>query len=279
VLTLAALSSLGLSVAYLRGLLAPGARDLALAWIVEHVQDGARVFNRVGELGLDRNRFEVVQPTGSPILDRLVARQSDAVVWSGPNREPLSGFDVLFRAEPWLPSGAFGEQPELSLRSMAFPIIVLSAPATLRPAYREVPLDHATVAASRNQADAALTIDGRLDTRWSTAGPQRQGDWFELVLANPDRLGRVEMLLGERPARYGRDVGLWVTDDGATWRAVASASARAPVEDQPDADRGGASQRLVFEPVWARGIQLRLSKGGDRSWSIVEIRLQAMDGE
>ena len=132
--------------------------------------------------------------------------------------------------------------------------------------------------ASREQADAPLTIDGRMDTRWSTPGPQRDDDWLQVVLERPDRLGRVELLLGDRPVRYGRQIEVWVTRDGAAWRAVGSANARAPVEDQPDASRGGASQRLVFKPVWARGIRLKLASDAERAWSIAEIRLQAIDG-
>ena len=130
-LPVAALLPLDLSVAYLRGLLAPGARDLAVAWVGEHEQDGARIFNSVRELGLDRDRFEVVRPSGTSFLDRLVARQSDAVVWHWLDRSPLSGFDVLFRAEPRLPGGAFGQVPELSLRSLHDPIVVLAAPPAL----------------------------------------------------------------------------------------------------------------------------------------------------
>lgn len=264
---------LSTSVLYLRGLAPPSPRDLAVDWTEAHLQGGARILNAVHELGLDRSRFEVVQETGVPGLDRLIARQSDLVIWRGYTGAPIEGFDTVWKSgRPHDPGGAFGESPEMSLRSMGQPIVLLRPSPLLRSTYAPISLEGSTVAATSNAQTAAFAVDSRMDTLWSTQGPQRPHDAFQILLPRHVRLGRVELLLGDRMQRYGRAVRISVTEDGSIWKTVPSANARPPVEEQ----LGRASQLIVFEPVWTRGVRVEAGAFAERAFGFAEIRLDLL---
>jgi hypothetical protein len=254
----------------------PSPRDLAVDWANAWLPTGSRILNRVHEIGLDRSRFEVVQETGEATLDRLIAAQSDLVIWRGQAGPAIAGFDTLWSRSPRISGGGFGETPEMSLRSIGQPISILRAPLGLRPSYRPIPLEGAIVDATSESNAAALAVDSRIDTLWSTNGRQRPHDWFQVLLRNRVRLGRVELLLGERFRRYGRALRVNVTDDGDHWRPVPSANARPPTEEQLDRDRGGASQLVVLEPVWTRGVRLESGAFADRAFGFAEIRLDSV---
>ena len=275
----AALFPLATSAAYLHAIALPSPRDLAVDWADSHLPDRARILNTTHELGLDRSRFEVIQETGSPRLDRLLARQSDLVLWRWPDRATIAGFDAVWRSKPRIPGGAFGEMPVLSLASQSQPIVLFQPPPSLRLSYHAVPLDGAVASAWANPDQAPNALDGRLDTSWVTEGPQRPRDWFQILLPRRVRLGRVELLLGDRPQRTARGLRVAVTDDGTRWTWVPVANARPPVDEQLDRDRGGASQLVVFEPAWTRGLRLEAGAFGDRPWGVAEVRLESVDAD
>lgn len=275
----AALFPLGASTAYLRAISRPSPRDLAVEWAGSHLPDRARILNTAHELGLDRSRFEVIQETGSPRLDRWLARQSDLVVWRWPDRATLAGFHAVWRGKPRLRGGGFGEMPELSLVSQGQSIVLFQPPPELRPSYQAVPLDRAVATSWANPDQAPNVIDGRLDTSWSTEGPQRPHDWLQVRLPSRVRLGRLELLLGDRPRRSARGLRIGVTEDGTHWTWIPWASARPPVEEQLDRSIGGASQVAVFEPVWTRGLRLEAGAFADRPWGVAELRLESIEAD
>jgi hypothetical protein len=263
------------SLSYVRSVRRPGTRDLALDWIEAHLQDGARILSTVHELGIDRSRFEMVEETGNGSLDHAVARHADLVVWHVPDRTAVHGLHPFWHAKPLLRGGGFGEMPELSLRSLAVPIVLFGSPRAPCMGHAAVSLEGATLTASSNAQRAALAADGRIDTSWSTMAPQRPEDFFQVLLPRRVRLESVELVLGDRWLRYGRAIRLSITDDGSRWVPVRYADARAAVEEQPDRDRGGASQLLAFEPVSTRGIRITPGAYAHRSWGFAEVRLRS----
>jgi hypothetical protein len=273
---LAVLLPLGTSTAYVRSVTLPGTRDLALDWIEANVPPGARVLSSIHELGVDRKQLEVIEETTRPALDRRLAQEADLVVWHLPDRGAIAGFETVWQGEPRLAGGGFGEEPEASLASVHLPVILARPTAALRTRYRAVPLAGAAISASSNSADARLATDGRLDTSWSTARAQAFGDWFDVVLEKPIRLGRVELSLGSMTKWKGESLQLSVSDDGVHWRAITSAAGRARVEEQPNGASGQASQVLVTEGVTARGVSVRQIAEGDRRWGFAEIRIDEL---
>jgi Dolichyl-phosphate-mannose-protein mannosyltransferase len=245
------------SAGYVANVMRPGTRDLALDWIEAHAPDGARVLNGVDDLGLGQGRLEVLRPTGAEALDRLLARGSDLSVWAGAT-PALSGYECLFRALPLGPESGPG--------------IGIYRPPELRAPPARLQLTWARLSASSASEAVPALADGRLDTLWSTDGPQRPGDWVQLDLPRPVRLTRVDLLLGRKPLRYGRNLHLLVTADGVAWERVRVASGRPPIEEQRL--RGeGASQVLWIEAREVRGVRVLQAGSADRPWAVAELRL------
>jgi hypothetical protein len=201
----------------------------------------------------------VVSPTGSEALDRILARGADLTVWAGP-APALESFERLFLAEPRGPASGPG-------------IGIYRAPRQPQPVV--VPLVAARLSGSSNARELPLLADGGLDTAWVAEGPQRPGQWVQVDLAEPVTLTRVELLLGPKPLRYGRNLHLLVSEDGSSWIRVRVAAGRPAVEAQ--SRRGeGASQVLWIEPRRARGVRLEQAGSADRRWAIAELRLAAL---
>ena len=251
---------LAVSAAYVRNVTHPGTRDLALDWIEARLPEGARVLNGVEDLGLAPGRFEVLAPTGSVELDRILASSADLTVRAGVP-VGLEGFDRVYLAEPRGPESGPG-------------IGIYRAPAWLQARAVAVPLAQARLSGSSRAEDLPLLIDGRLETAWVAGDAQRPGEWIQVDLPEPVMLTRVELLLGPHPLRYGRNLHLLVSEDAASWTRVRVAAGRPPVEEQ--SLRGeGASQVLWIEPRRVRSLRIVQAGTADRRWGIAELRLAA----
>jgi hypothetical protein len=248
------------SAGYLRQQLKPSTWDSALDVVGSQAAPGSRILTTETDLGLDRERFEVVHATGAAALDDLVARNADLVV--ADPRRPLdaTGLRRLLALNPARPE----DGP---------PVAVYAVPDAARPPYSPFPLARARLTASEGADTLELMRDGRLDTDWHTDGPQRPGQWVQVDLPEEVVLGRLELALGRRVQRHGRDLHLMVTEDGKEWRRVRAAAGRAPVDEQP-AD--GASEVFIVEPVRVRGVRLEQMGRDDRRWAIAEVRLDTL---
>jgi hypothetical protein len=278
----AALFPLVASVGYLQSIAPPGARDRAVDWIDEHVQPGARVLTSIHELGLDRRRFEVVDARKGERLNRYLARDADIVVCNSPDDALGVGLERLWRGDPRVGGGLFGEQPELSLSSLNWPVEVFGRAPAVQAPYRHVSLAAATVTASSDRARAPAAIDGLPETRWRTEGWQARGDWYQALLPAPVRLARIELLLGPKRrhwAEHGRQLHLDLSSDGVHWQEVHWASGRPPVEEQIWRKGSSISQVLVVEPTVTRGVRIRQVGSASSPWGFAELHLDEMVGE
>jgi hypothetical protein len=155
-------------------------------------------------------------------------------------------------------------------------IRALGVPPSQRPAYRLLPLAPGQLTASENGGEIAAAADGLEETLWRTADPQRIGDWVAVALAEPVRLGRVELRLGPHTRFAARELQLAVSGDGSTWMDVRARPSRPPVDGQPPS-LGPASQTLVLvPPVTARYVRVGLRRSGAHRWGIAELRLFAL---
>jgi hypothetical protein len=249
------------SVAYLRSVGRPSGWDRALDWINANVPPDAVIVNSYRSFGLDHTRFEVVPTRGIPRLDRLLALHADVYV-APPDAENAADFREVFRA----PADRY--DPALA---------VYAVPASVRPVYREVDLRQARMTASENAADVRAVLGDRPHRSWFTARPQRPGQWFEVELASPVMLAKVELALGEHPARYPRRFWLLGTLDGQGWRRIQTLSVTPSFEEQM---RRGSEVReiLIFEPTLLRAIRLVQVGNADRRWGITRLRLSAVAG-
>ena len=253
------------SIAYVRDVSRPGARDQVLDWIATRLPDGSRILSTLPELGLDRRRFEAVFASGVAADDRLLALESDLVLWSAGANDAVRGLRPVYVADP-------------AARKVEGPrIVVYEVPAELRRRYEPVSLASARLSASSDPGQAAAAADGSLDTAWRTMERDGSRQWFEVDLPASIMLGRIELLLGDRPNRAARRLRLLVKEDGGTWRSLHAIEGRCPVAEQPQAGEGKASQVLLTQPVRVLGLRVEGWGVPRQRWGFAEIRLDAIE--
>jgi hypothetical protein len=255
------------SMAYVRQVSRPGTRDTAVDWAQAHVATGGRILTTMADLGFDRGRFEVLPATGEPARDRLLARAADAVVGPSDTVDALPGLAPTFVARS-------------ANAKIAGPAIgVFLVPESRRDRARPVRLQGAALTASSNAAGLPSAVDGRLDTYWRTDERGGGDDWVQIDLPEPAALGRVELLLGQRPNRAARGLRVLVSDDGRSWRDVAAIQGRPEPEEQASHSERGVSQLLLFEAVQTRHVRVVGSSRPRQRWGFAEISLGALDLE
>ena len=259
VVGLAALSPLGYSLAYVRGVEQPSNKDHALDWVLAHVPAGARVLTTVDDLGLDTSRYEVLRPSQWEPAGRILSRNVDAAVVADAEAARYEG--LMRAALPETRSPHAGDR-------LAF----FSVPDALRPSYRRVPLEAAWLRASDSEAELPNLVDGA-DSGWQTPSAQRPGEWIELAFPRPLRIARVELMLAGRPLEYAQNLHVYATADGLTWRRLLVVQGRPPVEQQLLQPK---SQLLLFDPVAASGLRLLQVGRRRRPWGISELRLDTL---
>jgi len=246
------------SLAYVRDVSRPSTRDRALDWIETNLQPGARVVSALMDLGGPQNRFELLS-LAAPDRFALQSRNADAVLLR-PGDEESYSID-------WPPTLAI--EPESEFSGPPFRLYVV--PESARPEYEPVPLDVSWLAASESPERLANLIDDRLGTFWGTGGPQRPGNWIQILFPEPISVARVELSLGSRPLRFARELRLEGRTEDA-WIEIPYVMGRAGVQGQV-VDENGPSQILVFEPMVLYGVRLFQIGRRTRPWSIAELRV------
>ena len=247
---------LATSADYLWLISRPSTRDRAADWVLENVTPPARVLTTVPQLRVDSARYELlrVRPIDDP--PGVLAREVAATI--GRLRDDsLRAFVGLPEPMRLEPHGRFGG-PRLLLRKLA-----VIAPAS------PLPLTGAKLTASSNPESIGAITDGRLDTFWSVEAERGVPEWIEVVFRGPKNLGRVELLLGDRPRDAGRGLEVRARVDGS-WRVLEIVAARPPTREQLEAL--GFSEVLVFAEVVADALRVQ-RVAGRRRWSVAELRV------
>jgi len=254
---------LAASVEYLRSITGPLTRDRVIDWAEAHVPAGARVVTGVPLLGLDATRWEVLE------LARLKEE----------NTPQLLEADFVFATSLDAPAALLGLEPlftaERESRAEGPVITVFGVPSKLRPSYRVLVLDKDMLSASENPTDVPLACDGRQDTWWRTENVQAPGDFFQVTLREPARVGRVRLELGDNPKFVAKRLQVLVSQDGKQFQGARALPGRPGVDNQ--IAPGPKSQVLLLvPPVTARVIRLRQDALGARRWGIAEILIEAL---
>ena len=120
------------------------------------------------------------------------------------------------------------------------------------------------VTASDGADSAALALDGKNDTRYSSGAPQHPGQWYQIELPAETLIAGVTMDCGNA-SDYPRGYKVETSLDGSQWVA-AVASGRGT----------GTLTQISFPPVKARFVRITQTAGAkDRPWSIAELQVLA----
>jgi hypothetical protein len=240
------------SVAYVRNLATPGTRDRVVDWLGENVATGSVVATTLEDLGIDEGRFvalRVKRATGY-YWPQIVA--ADVLVSDSEAEDPVTlALPLLYEAQP-------------QNRFSGPPLTVRAVPDRLRPRFERLSLEGARLTASTGAAVAAKMADGRTDTAWQSARPQRRGDWVEVALVDDAVIGRIELDLGTRARAAAKAVTVWASDDGECWR---------PVHALWGPSSSPLTQLVVLDPVRTRHLRVVLDANSGSRWWIAELRL------
>lgn len=258
------LPSLLRSVNYVREIASPSPRDRALDWLAAEAPAGASVLNGVPGLGIDRSRYAVLAPTGSPTRDRVLATNVDFVLAP----PPLASLGA-----PWAPD--FLAVPAGAWTGPA--VAGVRVPVGARPRYRSQPLAAGSLDASEARDQLPNLIDGDPSTGWRSEGPQRPGLWVEVRLDAPVRVGRVILDLGTRPGRYGRALDVLVPGPDASWRRLVTLDGRPPVEEQIRLGDGLRQILLLLRPATTDRLRLVEGQAAEHPWGFAELHVDSVD--
>jgi len=108
-----------------------------------------------------------------------------------------------------------------------------------------------------------------------TSGAQSPGTWIRVDLPAPRTIGGLQLLLRGRGRTFGKNLHLFVTEDGREWSRVDVLQGRPPVTAQLPSPEGPA-QVLIFEPRRVTALRIEQVGRRQRPWGIAELRLLAL---
>jgi glucosylceramidase len=123
-----------------------------------------------------------------------------------------------------------------------------------------VPLHGATATASLG-TDAALAVDDDASTRWSSETAQAPGQYLQLNLGARQHFRRVAVDSGGNLGDYARGWRLAASDDGTTWRTLATGTG------------AGQLTNIDVRPTSARFLRITATAAANNWWSVADVRL------
>jgi glucosylceramidase len=132
---------------------------------------------------------------------------------------------------------------------------------SLRDRLRAVDLTGASATAQPTGDNPAAAVDGDASTRWSSGQAQAAGQYLQVDLGRARGFQRVAIDSGGNLGDYARTWQLSTSDDGTTWRTLATGT--------------GVGQLSTVDVRPTRARYLRVTSTGDAGnwWSISDIRL------
>jgi glucosylceramidase len=124
-----------------------------------------------------------------------------------------------------------------------------------------VPLRAATATAAPAGENPGFAVDGDASTRWSSGQGQAPGQYLEVDLGSARQFRRVAIDSGGNLGDYARGWQLSASDDGTTWRTLATG------------DGTGQLTNVDLPHTRARYLRVTSTASSGNWWSISDVRL------
>ena len=132
-----------------------------------------------------------------------------------------------------------------------------------------VPLDRSSWKVTSNvnteASSPANAIDGDRRTRWDTGKHQTSGEYFQIDLGTEHTVEAVDLDYTLSSYDYPRGYTLQVSDDGKSWRQVASGKGKLEMT------------KITFSQVKTRYIRILQTGAGGNYWSIQELQVYSRE--
>jgi glucosylceramidase len=123
-----------------------------------------------------------------------------------------------------------------------------------------VPAERATATASVG-TDAAFAVDDDASTRWSSGTAQAPGQYLQVDLGRREHFRRVAIDSGANLGDHARGWRLAVSDDGTTWRTLATGTGT------------GQLTNVDVRRTAARFLRITATAAAGNWWSVADLRL------
>jgi len=171
--------------------------------------------------------------------------------------EATAGFgdDIVFEVLPRPPE----EKRVCALQEMSLP---------------EIPSSEWRVHSNINVEELPRLRDGRLDTSWTTPGPQAANDFLQVEFANPQNVGQVALRLENFSQDYAVDLDVEVTEDGLNWKILAGGYSAGEFAWALTRRPGRPLQNLHLEGKAIKALRIvNMRDAPDRPWSVAEMEV------
>ncbi|WP_340021554.1 discoidin domain-containing protein [Paenibacillus sp. FSL K6-1096] len=132
-----------------------------------------------------------------------------------------------------------------------------------------VPLDRSvwkvTSSVSKEDSNPAGAIDGDRRTRWDTVKHQASGEYYQIDLGEEHTIEAIDLDNTLSPYDYPRGYLVQVSDDGKSWRQVASGKGQLKMT------------KITFSQVKTRHIRIVQTGAGGNYWSIQELQVYSRE--
>jgi hypothetical protein len=113
--------------------------------------------------------------------------------------------------------------------------------------------------ASVNTINSKNMLDGRIDTRWETRGPQVSGQQVLVNLQTQQKVNKIALDAAPMPNDWPRGYEIYISADGSTWgAAVATGSGTAGLTT------------IIFRPATGRYVKIVQTGSATVPWSVYE---------
>ncbi|MBV1850564.1 discoidin domain-containing protein [Catellatospora tritici] len=150
---------------------------------------------------------------------------------------------------------------EYTLPGGALATFTWPADPSLRPRLRQLDLTGASATASPVGESPAAAIDGDAATRWSSGAGQFPGQYLQLDLGRAVGFRRVAVDSGGNLGDFARGWQLSASDDGTTWRTLATGTAT------------GQLSNVDLPYTRARHLRITATAVAGNWWSVSDVRL------
>jgi len=134
-------------------------------------------------------------------------------------------------------------------------------PGTPRSRFDRVHTPGATATASPPGETPQAAVDGDASTRWSSGTAQVPGQYLQIDLARPTTFDRASVDSGGNLGDFARSWTLAASDDGTTWRTLATGTSTGQLTD------------IDVPRTRARWLRITNTGGSGSWWSIADVRL------
>jgi len=142
---------------------------------------------------------------------------------------------------------------------------------------RKIPETEWSIHSNKNEKELDRLRDGRLDTAWTTPGPQATNDFLQVEFHEPQNVGQVALRLDSFSQDYAVDLDVEVTEDGRNWEVLAGGYSAGEFAWTLTRQPGRPVQNLYLRGKTIKALRIvNMRDAPARPWSVAELEVYGL---